>query len=251
MAQQESIIKLKGKIGDLTFYKTRDGYQAREAKGIDPSRIANDPKFQRTRENSVEFGTAGSAAKRMRNVLRAVIVQHADVRMANRLTSRMLRLVKADAENERGERRVLAANTPMLKGFSFNTAAQLDSTFITRYTYGIDRVTGAVTVSVPAFDAAAAVVSPKGATHFQLTLAALAMDFTSEADPILLTAESEELGVKALVEATELSVELPEAIEAPIFLVFGVGFYQEVNGRHYPLQNGVFNALSIIEVSSE
>lgn len=251
MAQQESIIKLKGRIGDLTFYRTRDGYQAREAKGIDPSRIANDPKFQRTRENGAEFGTAGRAAKRMRNALRAVIVQHSDVRMANRLTARMLRLVKADAENERGQRQVLAASTPMLKGFSFNLAAQLDSTFITRYTHSIDRPSGAVAVSVPAFDAAAAVVSPKGATHFQLMLAALAMDFTSEAEPVLLVAESEELGVKALVDATELSVELPEATETPIFLVFGVGFYQEVNSKYYPLQNGVFNALSIIEVSSE
>lgn len=30
MARQKGIIKLKGKIGDLSFYKTQDGHLARE-----------------------------------------------------------------------------------------------------------------------------------------------------------------------------------------------------------------------------
>jgi hypothetical protein len=51
MARQKGIIKLKGTIGDITFYKTQDGHLAREKGGIDASRIASDPAFQRTREN--------------------------------------------------------------------------------------------------------------------------------------------------------------------------------------------------------
>ena len=35
MARQKGIIKLKGTIGDITFYKTKDGYLAREKGGID------------------------------------------------------------------------------------------------------------------------------------------------------------------------------------------------------------------------
>ncbi len=53
MAQQESLIKLKGKIGDLTFYKTWNGYQARETKGIDGVRIAA--------PNNIKRGTAKAA----------------------------------------------------------------------------------------------------------------------------------------------------------------------------------------------
>ena len=34
MAKQKGIIKLKGTIGDITFYKTQDGYLAREKGGI-------------------------------------------------------------------------------------------------------------------------------------------------------------------------------------------------------------------------
>jgi len=50
MAQQKSILKLKGTIGGITFYKSKDGYLAREKGGVDASRIANDPGFARTRE---------------------------------------------------------------------------------------------------------------------------------------------------------------------------------------------------------
>lgn len=51
MARQKSIIKLDGTIGDITFYKSKDGYLAREKGGVPADRIRNDPAFQRTREN--------------------------------------------------------------------------------------------------------------------------------------------------------------------------------------------------------
>jgi hypothetical protein len=35
MAKQTGIIKLKGKIGDLSFYKMRDGHLAREKGGVE------------------------------------------------------------------------------------------------------------------------------------------------------------------------------------------------------------------------
>jgi hypothetical protein len=75
MARQKGIIKLKGTIGDITFYKTQDGHLAREKGGIDASRIASDPAFQRTRENGSEFGRAGKAGKILRTALRPAFNQ--------------------------------------------------------------------------------------------------------------------------------------------------------------------------------
>ena len=66
MARQKGIIKLDGTIGDITFYKSQDGYLAREKGGVSADRIANDPNFQRTRENGEEFGRAGKAGKMLR-----------------------------------------------------------------------------------------------------------------------------------------------------------------------------------------
>ena len=55
MAKQKGILKLDGTIGGITFYKSQDGYLAREKGGVDGNRIATDPNFQRTRENGSEF----------------------------------------------------------------------------------------------------------------------------------------------------------------------------------------------------
>jgi len=63
MAKQAGIIKLKGTIGDIAFYKSRDGHMARLKGGIDKKRIATDTAFQRTRENGAEFGRAGKSGK--------------------------------------------------------------------------------------------------------------------------------------------------------------------------------------------
>lgn len=46
MARQKGIIKLDGTIGDITFYKSKDGYLAREKGGVPADRIANDPAFK-------------------------------------------------------------------------------------------------------------------------------------------------------------------------------------------------------------
>ena len=46
MARQKGIIKLQGTIGDVSFYKSKDGYLAREKGGVDGERIKNDPAFQ-------------------------------------------------------------------------------------------------------------------------------------------------------------------------------------------------------------
>ena len=51
MARQSGIIKLEGKIGDLSFYKTRDGFLAREKGGVEADRIKNDPAFALTRKD--------------------------------------------------------------------------------------------------------------------------------------------------------------------------------------------------------
>ena len=117
MDRQKGIIKLKGTIGDISFYKTQDGYLAREKGGIEGSRMANDPAFVRTRENGVEFGRAGAAGKVLRNALRMLLQNSADGRVTSRITQSMVKVVKADAASDRGLRNVLDGKLEMLQGF--------------------------------------------------------------------------------------------------------------------------------------
>ena len=102
MAKQTGIIKLKGTIGGISFYKTSDGHLAREKGGVDKSRILNDPAFQRTRENGSEFGRAGKGGKVLRNAIRVLLQNAKDKRVVSRLTKDLLAIVKTDTINERG-----------------------------------------------------------------------------------------------------------------------------------------------------
>src|SRR5215831_4181203 len=125
MAKQKGIIKLKGTIGDITFYKTQDGHLAREKGGIDADRIKNDPAFQRTRENGSEFGRAGKAGKVMRTALRTMLLNSADGRMVSRLTQQMMKVIQADTTSERGQRNVIDGEALLLNGFEFNINGKL------------------------------------------------------------------------------------------------------------------------------
>lgn len=248
MAQQESFIKLKGKIGDLTFFKTKDGYQAREKGGVSADRIANDPAYLRTRENNAEFGRACASSKKLRDVLRSIILLTADAKMANRLTSRLSRIIKADTVNLRGERKVLAENLGMLKDFSFNAAALLNTTFFVNYQTTIERSTGTTLIDLPAFNPEVAIAKPNGATHYQFNAAAAWVDFDGEESTFVSTS-SNSFAMNTTAVAQQMALNSTANSNLPIILVFGISFYQEVNGINYALNNGAYNAISVIAVN--
>ncbi len=101
MARQKSVIKLEGRIGDLSFCKSGGDYLARSKGGVNGDRIKNDPAFALTRENGEEFGRAGKASKLLRNALKVPVFKSADNRVASRLTTNLLKVIKADTTNKR------------------------------------------------------------------------------------------------------------------------------------------------------
>jgi hypothetical protein len=250
MARQKGIIKLKGKIGDLSFYKTKDGYLAREKGGVDKARIQNDPAFQRTRENGAEFGRAGKAGRLLRTSVRPLLLKAADSRITSRMTKEMVKVVKSDTSNARGERTVTGGNIMLLKGIEFNVSGKLNATIYAPFTAAIDRATGEATVSIPAFVPQNTFAAPAGATHMRLISAASKVDFEAETFN-LDTQQSGEIEIGPQTEAAvALTASIPSGGNQPIFLLFGVEFLQEVNGDMYPLKNGAYNALALVEVDN-
>lgn len=249
MARQKGIIKLKGTIGDITFYKTKDGHLAREKGGIDASRIANDPAFQRTRENGSEFGRAGKAGKTLRTALRTLLLNSADSRMVSRLTQAMVKVIQADLTNERGLRNVIDGEAELLLGFEFNIGGKLGTTLFAPFEGGIDRVAGAITVDLASFIPANMIAAPSGSTHFKIISAGAEIDFEAE---VFVTANSEtailpwDMTPTAII--SHLNAVTPNSTK-PLFLALGVEFYQQVNGRMYPLKNGSYNPLALVQVS--
>jgi hypothetical protein len=249
MAKQKGIIKLKGTIGDITFYKTKDGYIAREKGGIDANRIANDPAFQRTRENGSEFGRAGKAGKTLRLALRTLLLNSSDSRMVSRLTQAMVKVIQADLTNDRGLRNVIDGEAELLRGFDFNITGKLGTTLFAPFVGGIDRVTGEITVDLEPFLPANMIAAPSGTTHFKIISAGAEIDFEAET----FVVSSSETAVlpwdsTPTVVINHLNMVTPNSTK-PLFLALGVEFYQGVNGKMYPLKNGSYNPLALVEVS--
>jgi hypothetical protein len=251
MAQQKGIIPLKGTIGNITFYKSKDGYLAREKGSLNAERIATDPAFQRTRENGAEFGRAGKAGKVLRTALRSLLQNISDSRMIARMTREMMKVIKADATNPRGYRNVIDGEAELLKQFEFNANSKLGTTLYAPYTASINRVTGELTVSLQSFVPANMIAAPAGASHFKIVSAGAEIDFETE-DYVVDVKSTNDLPWD---NAGTAIINLVNAVTAnstkPLFLVLGVEFYQEVNGTLYPLKNGAFNSLALVEVSGQ
>ena len=249
MVRQKGIIKLKGTVGGITFYKTQDGHLAREKGGVDASRIKNDPAFQRTRENGSEFGRAGTAGKVLRLALRELLLNSADNRMVSRLTQKMTQVIKADATSVRGLRNVVDGEAELLAGFEFNIRGKLGTSLFAPFTPTIDRVTGQIKVVIPPFIPANRIAVPGGTTHFKILSAGSEIDFEAET---YVTAKSTTAilpwGTANTTAITQTNTVTPASTK-PLFLVFGIEFYQEVNGTMYPLKNGAFNPLSVVLVN--
>lgn len=249
MAKQSGILRLEGTIGNITFYKSQDGFLAREKGGVDGARIASDPKFQRTRENGSEFGAAGKAGKVLRNSLRVILQNSSDNRMVSRLTQKMVEVLQADTTSVRGQRNVIDGEAELLEGFEFNINAKLSNTLYAPYTPNIDRVAGTLQIIVPSYSPADMIAAPNGTTHFKIVTSGVEVDFENET----FVADSKASTVLAWDNTVTSSLTLTNAVTAnsthPLFLIVGVEFFQDVNGVKYPLKNGSYNALSIIKVN--
>ncbi|PKB18066.1 hypothetical protein [Flavobacterium sp. 5] len=249
MAQQKGIIKLKGTIGDITFYKTKDGHMAREKGGIDAKRIANDPAFQRTRENGAEFGRAGKAGKVLRTSIRSLLLNSSDSRMVSRLTQSMIKVLQADSTSERGMRNVIDGEAELLNGFEFNVNGTLSSSLFATYTPTIDRVSGEISAVFASFIPTNMIAAPAGTTHFKIISAGTEIDFEAET---FVESHSETLPLAWNAQPT-LAINLSNMVTAnsvkPLFLALGMEFYQEVNGKMYSLKNGTYNPLALAAVS--
>ena len=174
MAKQTGIIKLKGTIGDISFYKSADGHLARSKGGVDKNRIANDPAFQRTRENDSEFGRAGKGGKVIRNAIRALLQNAKDKRVVSRLTKILVAVTKTDPVNERGLRTIEDGDMNTLQGFEFNANGKLGSTLFTPYTTTLDRAAGDVTASMLPFAPTVRIAAPGGTKHYKIVMGATA-----------------------------------------------------------------------------
>lgn len=240
---------MEGTMGNITFFKTKDGFKVRQRGGIPASRILTDPAFARTRENMAEFGRAGKASKVLRKVLAGIIQGSTDGKIVSRLTQKMMEVIKSDLTSTRGLRNVIDGEAELLSGFDCNLQAPLSANLKESIGTSIDRASGVVTAAIPALVPKHALAIPGGATHYRIRSGAAWVDFENSAGELVQASTAYEPINELEVAASNLTMHLPAAGTHPLFLVLNLEFVQESNGVKYPIQNGAFNACAIVDVS--
>lgn len=249
MARQSGLIKLKGTLDNVNFYKTKDGNLARMKTSVDAKRIANDPAFERTRENGREFGSSAGSGKLVRDAARPMAFNAADGRVAARMTKVMTDIKNLDSVSPRGSRKVAIgitnpAGLAAMKGFDFNKSALLGTILYKPYT--VDTASGEIVIAnlVPKLD----IAWPQGATHIQLSAGYAGIDFsTSEKD--LQVSNEVNLPLDTSASTVTLTPAGAPAVAATKLFLLKIEFFQEVNGVQYTLKNGAYNALKVVEVA--
>lgn len=249
MAMQDSILKFKGSLGDLSFYNSKYGYIVRKKGGPSAHKIETLPSFRKTREHLAEFGRAGKAAKLIRQAFNLRLSSAADYLMTGRLVKALHRIVKSDTKHRSGKRQVMSGQKELLTGFQFNKDATQDLFLMKSPTVNLDRFAGNIAVEVAAFNPSVALAKPQAATHFRMVVTAGAFDFNSEK----YTKATTKSGFIPLDSPLQDGLSLATSLDArnkPVLVTMAVQFVQLVNGRHHPIQSSRHDAMAIIHIDT-
>jgi hypothetical protein len=250
MAKQRGPLKMQGTLDEINFIKTIDGYVAKMKGGVPGSRIKSDPAFALTRQNNAEFTTACKGGKLIREAFATVVKAAADGRMISRLVKEVMKVIKTDMTSMRGQRTIEKGNLGFLQGFDFNGQSPLKSTLQAPFTFNIDRPSGNLIVHIPAFVPGNLLETPEGSTHFRFVVMGGELDFGN-------AVYTSDLGVTGALPIDfnptanlDINATVPANSTQDLLLLFGVQFFQRVNGLDYAMNNGQYNSLQILAVSA-
>src|SRR5688500_14883650 len=128
MSKQTSLLTFEGKMGNLSFFKSKGEHRARLRGGMSKERMMKDPRLSRIRENMSEFKAMALSAKSFRRAL-----SKAKVFQDSGLTGRLMKIftvIKKRSASTRGQRPMLISqNRAMLAGLELNASQNFVNAF--------------------------------------------------------------------------------------------------------------------------
>lgn len=239
MAKQKGIIKLEGTLDDISFYKTTDGYLAREKGGVDAETIKNSPRFQRTRENNAEFKEVANAVDLFCKAFREVLLEIPSNDLRKRLMKKMYEILNTDIISKRGERKVSNGNIGLLEKFELVQNVRYKHIFRINPYIGVNtgiNVAQLITSSL-SFTPRDVIVVPSSATHYRMLIAAGQINFENGWYKATLK-QPEDKSLDADGDPLLSLFQVEPNKNLPLFLAMGIKFGQLINNKFYPVEGG-------------
>lgn len=132
MATYESLIKIKGSVGDLVFYTLNGKNVVRKKSGFNKKAFKKDPSYEKVRQNSSEFGHCSKTGKIIRKSLDLYLKEAGDALLYQKFAKLMTEIKNLDTTSERGKRTVekglkTEEGKKLLKTFQFGEIKNVSS----------------------------------------------------------------------------------------------------------------------------
>jgi hypothetical protein len=251
MAVLNAAFKLRGNLGNLSYYTDKRGRNIVRSKGGPKKKaILHNPQFERTREVITDFGSASHIASQISRAFLPHMQFTSDGNYFNRLVGLVRCIQKTDQINVQGTKSVHDGNVYLLEDFQFNANRSFSHTLNTEYTAFVDKATAKTILQFASFSPLTAVTAPRGATHFQLlgksTIINTEGRFSSKsvkAGP-LLPLSSKETGV------IEIELALKTVEDGMHITGAGIIFYQEEAEIPLSMRDGAFAIVRIERIET-
>jgi hypothetical protein len=199
-----------------------------------------------THPNVLEFTRATKSSSLIRQSFFAVLRDCPDCRRTGRLTQVIMRVMRRDTTNNRGQRTVIDGAIELLQGYEFNEHNKVDRALWKPVTAIINPVTGLCLVTCPQLWPWQDLRYEGNYTHVRFTAAAGCFDFGQEPVPVSIVRTA------YLRHDQSTNLELATMVNVrdgcPILLLLGIEIFHCVNGNYYPLSRGGTLALQIAAV---
>ncbi|MEY8760081.1 hypothetical protein [Chryseobacterium tongliaoense] len=106
MATYESLITIKGSVGDLVFYNLNGKNVVRKKSGFNKNAFKKSPSYEKVRQNSSEFGHCSKTGKLIRQALNLYIKEAEDPLLYQKFAKLMTEIKDLDMVSEKGKRTV-------------------------------------------------------------------------------------------------------------------------------------------------
>ncbi len=248
MARQESTLKFTGTVGDITGYKTKNGYFTRKKSSLSGEKIHNSPGSEGTRKENNEFKSVSPSAALVKHSFLEDIPEAYEGGAHNRLVSTMSKVRDQDFIHPKGFKNVATGmheeiGKHQLKGFEFNQYAHLNN--ILRKEYSINTIEAILTIN--GLNPLKDFKKPPSASIVGITLLWSKIDFEAFESH---TVSSDEAMISLVNNSldTVLAIPEPPAGSGTNVFVLKLVYYQEIGGKHYVLKNKEYCCARVVGV---